>query len=120
MMIKPVDRSLIFRARRKRTNYPNQLTPEQAIAINLFRRDGTRAIILARAFGVSKNTIYYRCLKGEAASYQDSPESVKVAKEANRVIDSMGFQAAWEKYVTQDMVDRVEAELKADLENKAA
>ena len=33
------------------------------------------------------------------------------AKDTNALIDKMGFQKAWDKYVTDQMVDDVEAEM---------
>lgn len=108
-----LDQSLIFRVRRKAG--ANQLTPEQCIAINLLRRKGIRGTILAKAFRVSKNTIYYRCLTGSAASYRGST-TYNVADEVNRIIDKMGAEAAWRKFVTDDMVGKVNKAMETEVE----
>lgn len=117
-MTKTLDQSLIFRSRRR--VYPGQLTPEQAIAINLFWRKGVRAAVLARVFKVSKNTIYYRCLTGAAESYQDSPHSAKVALETNKTIEALGEKEAWKRYVTDKMVTSINREMETDVERKRA
>lgn len=107
-----LDQSLVFRAKRKVRK--GELTPEKAIAINLFWRKRVSALRLAEVFGVSPNTIYYRCLTGRAKSYRlNTPRGVKSAIEANRVIDAMGMDAAWDRYVTPEMVRAVHGELEA-------
>ena len=42
------------------------------------------------------------------------------AKDTNALIDKMGFQAAWNRYVTDQMVDDVEAEMAAELARREA
>ena len=37
-----------------------------------------------------------------------------------RLIDKMGFQSAWDTYVTDEMVDDVEAEMAAELARREA
>ena len=114
-----LDASLVFLARREVRK--GELTPELAIAINLLWRRKVPALRLAKVFGVSPNTIYYRCLTGKARSYKrHTPRAAKSAIETNRAIDQMGFDRAWDKYVTQEMVDAVHGELKAQIRRRRA
>ena len=89
------------------------------MALNLFWRKNVRVPILARVFKVSKNTIYYRALTGTADSYPTSIHSNN-AHETNALIDKMGAEKAWHRYVTDDMVRDVEAEIKADRARREA
>ena len=116
-MTREIDETLIYKTKRK----PRQdgLTDDECIAINLFWRKHIKVPILARVFRVSKNTCYYRCLTGSADSYPTSMYSNK-AKDTNALIDKMGFQAAWNRYVTDQMVDDVEAEMAAELARREA
>jgi hypothetical protein len=98
-----LDEALIIQA--KRTPRADGLTLEERIALNLFWRRDVRVPVLAKVFQCSKNTIYYNCLTGEAASY---PSGHK-AKEVNDLIDKMGPEKAWAKYVTEDMIRAVNA-----------
>jgi hypothetical protein len=106
-----LDQMLLFRTRRR------NLPPETCIAINLFWRDGVKASILAKAFNVSKNTIYYQCLTGDAKSYPASPDT-NTARQINKVIDSMGVKAAWRRFVTDSMVRAVNAEMAVEVERQ--
>jgi hypothetical protein len=106
-----LDESLIFRTKRRTTEVG--LTPEQCIAINLFWRKGVRAAILAKVFQVSKNTIYYRCLTGTRPSYPASADT-STARQTNSVIDGLGETAAWQKFVPDEMVRAVNAEMAAE------
>jgi hypothetical protein len=90
------------------------LTERERIAINLFWRYGVRVALLAKVFRVSKNTIYYTCLTGTADSYPNVDDTNR-AKKTNELIDSIGFEAAWNQYVTDDMVRKVNRAM-ADLE----
>lgn len=106
------------------------MTPETRIAINLFWRKESakargpiriRALILAKAFGVAPNTIYYQCLTGEAESYNGSrTRGLNAAYDTNRVIDEIGVEAAWSKYVTPRMIRAVNAEMDAEAKRRAA
>jgi len=82
------------------------LDHDQAMAINVLWRRGVKATVLARVFGVSKNTVYYRALTGLAQSYP-----ARTAVEVNAKIDAMGLEAAERKYVQPWMVEAVNAEL---------
>ena len=42
------------------------------------------------------------------------------AKDTNALIDRIGFQEAWNRYVTDEMVDAVEAEMAAELARREA
>ena len=116
-MTRDVDETLIYKTKRKPRE--DGLTDDECIALNLFWRKHIKVPILAKVFKVSKNTIYYRALTGSADSYPTSMYSNK-AKDTNALIDKMGFQAAWNRYVTDQMVDDVEAEMAAELARREA
>ena len=116
-MTREIDETLIYKTKRK----PRQdgLTDDECICLNLFWRKHIKVPILAKVFRVSKNTVYYRALTGKADSYPNSLYSNK-AKDTNALIDKIGFQAAWDKYVSDEMVDAVEAEMAAELSRREA
>ena len=116
-MTREIDETLIYKTKRKPRE--DGLTDDECIALNLFWRKHIKVPILAKVFKVSKNTIYYRALTGSADSYPTSMYSNK-AKDTNALIDKMGFQAAWNRYVTDQMVDDVEAEMAAELARREA
>lgn len=95
------------------------LTNEDCIALNLFWRKKVDVLILAKVFHLSKNTIYIRAITGPAESYPN-PNSAysNSAAEVNALIDKLGVEKAWNRYVTDDMVEAVEAEMKAELERR--
>ena len=111
-MTEKLDQTLIFRVRRKAG--ANQLTAEQCIAINLLNRQGVSGTILAKVFGVSKNTIYYRCISGAAKSYRTSTK-YNIANEVKKVIAEMGEDVAWDLFVTDEMVQRANQWMKIKL-----
>ena len=110
-----LDETLLYKTKRK--SREDGLTDDECIAINLFWRKHVKVIILAKVFRVSKNTCYYRCITGNANSYPTSMYSNK-AHDTNALIDRIGFQAAWDKYVTDDMVRAVNAEMAAEVERR--
>jgi hypothetical protein len=112
-----LDEALVMRVRRKPRE--DTLTDNECVALNLFWRRNVKVPILARAFKVSKNTIYYRALTGTADSYPTSIYSNK-AKEINALVDKLGPAAAWKKYVTDDMVTAVNQEMEAELVRRDA
>ena len=112
-----LDETLIYKTKRKPRE--DGLTDDECIALNLFWRKHVKVPILAKVFRVSKNTIYYRALTGKADSYPNSLYSNK-AKDTNALIDKMGFKAAWDKYVTDEMVDAVNEEMAAELARREA
>ena len=116
-MTRDIDETLIYKTKRKPRE--DGLTDDECIALNLFWRKHIKVPILAKVFRVSKNTIYYRALTGKADSYPNSLYSNK-AKDTNALIDRLGFQNAWNKYVTDEMVDAVEAEMAAELSRREA
>ena len=116
-MTREIDETLIYKTKRKPRE--DGLTDDECIALNLFWRKHIKVPILAKVFRVSKNTIYYRALTGKADSYPNSLYSNK-AKDTNALIDRLGFQVAWNKYVTNEMVDAVEAEMQAELTRREA
>ena len=89
----------------KRAPRHDGLSESERIAMNLFWRRGVRVPILAKVFQCSKNTCYYNCLTGDAASY---PPTNK-AKEINDLIDRIGEEKAWEENVTATMIRAVNA-----------
>jgi len=110
-----LDENLLYRARHKPYAGVSswKLSDDDCMAINLFWRRGERASILAKAFGVCKNTIYYSCLTGDADSYPTTPATNR-ARRTNALINKMGEDEAWKRYVTQEMVDTLDA-LNADV-----
>ena len=107
-----LDERLIGAARRA----PRQdgLALDERIALNLFWRLNVRVPVLAHVFHCSKNTIYANCLTGEAASYVSGHR----AREVNEIIDRMGVNKAYAKYVTDDMVRAINAANKELTERK--
>ena len=116
-MTREIDETLIYKTKRKPSE--DGLTDNECVALNLFWRKNIKVPILARVFRVSKNTRYYRALTGKADSYPNSLYSNK-AKDTNALIDKMGFQSAWDTYVTDEMVDAVEAEMAAEVARREA
>ena len=108
-----LDPGLIFETRRRTPG----ISDAECIAINLFWRKKVRVPILARVFKVSKNTIYYRALTGMADSYPNSRYSNR-AKDTNALIDQIGEKAAWDRYVTDDMIRKVNAEMAEELRRR--
>lgn len=96
-----LDETLIARSRRKPRE--DALRNEDCIAVNLFWRKGVRVPILAKVFHASKNTLYYRALTGTAESYPNSLYNNQAA-ETNALIEKIGEDEAWHRYVTDDMV----------------
>jgi hypothetical protein len=100
--------TLIYRT--KRRSRDDGLTPEERIAINVFWRDGVRIPILAKVFKVSKNTIYYKALTGDADSYPNSNRT-NLAEETNALIERLGIEEARAQFVTERMQRAVEDEM---------
>ena len=107
-----LDEDLLHLARRPLRS--DGLTEEECIAINLFWRKRVRIPILAKVFQCSKNTIYYNCLTGDAPSYRANGRGVEV----NELIDRMGEDKAWAKYVTPEMIASINAENKQFVKTK--
>jgi len=101
----------------RRSPNENTLTNDECIALNLFWRKRVKVPILAKAFRVSKNTIYYRALTGTADSYPTSIYANK-AQEINTLIDKMGVPAAWRRYVTDEMVVAVNQAMAEEVERR--
>jgi hypothetical protein len=100
--------TLIYRTKRRARD--DGLTPEERIAINVFWREGVRIPILAKVFKVSKNTIYYKALTGNADSYPNSNRT-NLAKETNDLIERLGIEEARAQFVTEKMQRAVEEEM---------
>jgi hypothetical protein len=100
---------------RRRGQWAPPLTEQERIAINLFWRKGVTVKVIARAFGDrQKNTLYYKCLTGDAKSYPQVRRGTNSAIEINRKIDEIGEEEAWKQYVTDDMVRAVNKAMKAE------
>jgi hypothetical protein len=110
-----LDETLIYRAKRRARD--DGLSVDERVAINLFRRRGVRVPTLAAAFDVSKNTIYYKCLTGRADSYPGSPGRNE-ADATNALIEKLGEEEAWNKFVSDEMVNRVNAQLVRDIKTR--
>lgn len=110
-----LDEALVTKTKRKPRS--DALTDDDCVAINLFWRKGVRVPLLARIFKISKNTAYYRALTGTADSYPNSIYSNN-AHDTNALIDRLGEAEAWRRYVTDDMVRAVNAEMAAELERR--
>jgi hypothetical protein len=106
-----LDESLLAQARR--TPRRDGLSFEERMALNLFWRREVRVPVLAKVLQCSKNNIYANCLTGDAPSYVYGR-----AQEINDLIDSMGEQKAWDKYVTQGMIHAVNAANKEFVERQ--
>jgi hypothetical protein len=106
--VSPEYKTLLYRTKRRARK--DGLTAEERVAINVFWREGVRIPILAKVFKVSKNTIYYKALTGEADSYPNSNRS-NSAKETNELIESLGVEEARRQFITERMQLAVEAEM---------
>ncbi len=98
----------------KRAPRKDGLAEDERVAMNLFWRRGVRVPILSKVFQCSRNTIYYNCLTGDAPSYPNGNR----AAEINALIDKMGEQKAWDRYVTPTMIRAVNAANKELVERK--
>jgi hypothetical protein len=98
-----IDEITLFRTKR----LGRKLTPDECVAIALFRRRDIRVQVLMRAFGVCRNSIYNKALTG--GSTDDG-----LAKETHDLIEKIGVRRAWNEFVTQDMIDRVNRENKVE------
>ena len=107
-----LDEDLIRLARRAPRR--DGLQENERVAMNLFWRRGVRVPVLAKVFQCSKNTCYYNCLTGDAASY---PAGNKAA-EINALIDRLGEQKAWDQYVSPTMIRAVNAANRELVERK--
>src|SRR5580698_85596 len=106
--VTPEYKTLLYRTKRRARK--DGLTADERVAINVFWREGVRIPILAKVFKVSKNTIYYKALTGEADSYPNSNRS-NSAKETNELIESLGVEEARKQFITEKMQLAVEAEM---------
>ena len=102
-----LDKTLIYRTKRRKR--PDGLSPEERIAVNLFKRQGVKVPVLAKAFRVSKNTLYYKSFTGEADSYPNSQFSNSAA-DTNALIESVGEEQAWSQYVKPEWITLVNEE----------
>jgi hypothetical protein len=106
-----IDKILVAQIRRK--SRPDGLTPGERVAINLFAYHPSTPVpiaVLARVFRVSRNTIYYQALTGDADSYPNSGSS-NLARETRELIGVLGRDEAWRRYVTDQMVLSINAEM---------
>lgn len=108
-----LDETLIYRTRRKVRD--DELSPDERVAINLFWRQGVRVPVLARVFGISKNTIYYKALTGYADSYPNTRKR-NPAAETNAIIEKLGEEEAFRRFVKPEWTEAVNKEMARDLE----
>ena len=107
-----LDKTLIAQARH--TPRHDSLALSDRIAIHLLWRMNVRVPVLVKVFQCSKNTIYANCLTGDSASYVAG----RRAQEVSEIVARMGFNKAYEKYVTDNLVSAVNAANKELIERK--
>ena len=110
-----LDRSLIFLT--KRAPRKNELTPEECIALNLFKRKGVSVRALCEAFRIGKNTAYYRSFTGNADSYPTS-QGINWARDTNALIDELGEEEAYKRFVTPEQIRAVNAAMARNVERR--
>jgi hypothetical protein len=103
-----LDPSLVFQTKRRARK--GGLSDGDRMAIRWFWNEGVRVPILARVFGVSKNTIYYKSLTGDADSYPTTNHSNSAA-ETKAMFDRLGPTEVRKRFVSDDLVRRVNAEM---------
>ena len=106
-----LDDELLFLTRRKTRE--GTLTPEEVLAVNVLYRKKVRVPVLEKVFSVGRNAIYRRALTG----YPSSSPSTAAAR-AHAIIDRIGLEAAYRKYVTPEMVADVHRHATELLERK--
>ena len=111
-----LDQGLIERAMIR--GHPDKLSASERIAANLFWRRKVPIAVISRVFGISKNTLYYRCLMGEARSYPKS--EVNTAAETNAIVERLGVEEAWRLNVTDSQVTNINAAVRAYLQAREA
>ncbi len=112
-----IDRTLLYRT--KRRGRKDGLTPEERVALNLLwdNNKGVRVPILAKVFKVSKNTIYYKALTGEANSYPNT-DSSNSAADTRALIAELGIEEAKRRFVTPEMVQAVNQEMALEAQRR--
>jgi hypothetical protein len=101
--------------RRERGGSLPMLELNERIAVNLLWRKGVHVSVLMEVFKIGKNTIYANCLTGGGA-YATGHRAIEV----NEIIDRMGENEAYKKYVTQAMIRAVNAANRELAERKSA
>jgi hypothetical protein len=100
MMNVQLDKTLVRRTRRRIRK--DELTFDERMAIHWFRKNDIKIAILAKVFGMAKNTLYYKALTGDADSYPNSPKSNSVA-DIKALFDELGMDEVERRYVTNKM-----------------
>jgi hypothetical protein len=103
-----LDKSLIFRT--KRNARPNGLSEDERMAMRWFWNEGVKVPVIAKVFGVSKNTVYYKSLTGDADSYPNTRHSNSAA-EAKKLFDELGADGVRRRFVSDKMIRDINAEL---------
>jgi hypothetical protein len=103
-----LDHSLIFQTKRRARK--GGLSDAERMAIRWFWSEGVRVPIIAKVFGVSKNTVYYKAITGDADSYPTTNHSNSAA-EAKALFDRLGKEAVEAQFVTDDMKRKINAEM---------
>lgn len=107
-----LDIALVHMSKRRRR--PDGLTAKEVMAINWFWRKNVKVSVLAKVFGVSKNTIYYKCLTGEADSYPVS--RINSAAATNDLFETLGPDEVERRFVTKKMKKAINAAMKQEVE----
>jgi|SRR5579864_388722 len=109
-----IDKSLLYLTKRQARK--DGLSDGERIALHLLWDNGlgVKVPILAKAFKVSKNTIYYKALTGDADSYPNSKRSNSAA-DTRAMIEELGVEEAKRRFITPEIKAAVERELKLEL-----
>ena len=85
-------------------HYQHNVAPEKVLAMNVLWRDGMTLAAIARLFGVSRNTLYYKIATGHARSYPKGPANCAAA--VNDLVEAVGVDEIRRRFVTPAMVKR--------------
>ena len=83
----------------------NGMRPEEALAANVLWRDKAPLTSIARAFGVARNTLYYKIIAGDAPSYPKTASNWAAA--TNDLVEKVGVEEIRRRFVTKAMLDAV-------------
>jgi hypothetical protein len=113
-----IDQTLLYRTKRRARG--DGLTPEERVALNLLwnNNKGVRVPILAKAFRIGKNTIYYKALTRSRNSYPTSTGSDPAA-ETRAVVERLGYDEAYRRFVTPEMIAAVNQEMALEAQRRS-
>ena len=112
-MTPALDAVLVKESRRYRTG--SALNRRQLVAINLFWRSGVKGTVLARAYGVSKNTVYSRALTGGPGYYAGSRPAAELNAEIDRLLAKETLASLQARYATPEEFAAVHRELEREI-----